>query len=1244
MNMKTPKTRLAGWLSVAAAVGLAASPAAFAKITAHEDFGSYAPGESIVEQTGGGFGFTGDWILRDSNAFWGQPITRPEPVDFDGKILTTGAAFMGGAGRVEREFANGGYTSGTIWITHVFEPVVLPDSGENQFWVCSKRTGDFTYNEETMQWDPVDGSTETFSKFGVVAGVRVLGGELMVYDTSLDTLTSATEEGEDNPFTVGGRGEVYRKFTSGDPAAPVVITGPIFAAIKLNIASNTVSYYIFKAGDDTSSEANATWKLENLSIAADRRDGGVSAARGIAIFTVGNERAARGNIRVADRLREAAPTFNCMVDGFMSREALPVDDTAWAANFPAYPVNKRRTSDGHIAPLNAADFTANTYVAWNGLQLNVAVVVQDSDIRQGATDPDAVEIYLDGNMSRGAAIGWPRNYDEVDDYQLVFTLDGTEAGVNLSSPTDGNGPENPPGYKGPKDGTNTYAGIEYKRTNIAGGYVITAVLDMGELFGYEAVDFGQLVGFDVTVIDIDTEASATAKSSHSVCNAANINWNGTEGYATLYLQPAINPIAWDDFSGYTVDGNLKDQGTSSNGWAAGWHNTWSPPWANPLALAIRAEPITFAGDLGVTGQSVRGANSFARISRQLETAIGGGSVWIGFTTNPGSHLQVRLDTKGNGTADGNNATNSDATSVAGITISGGEFQYLDTSKAVTYRDTLTDEVRAEVYLPFSGFPFPNGNAFVAINIDYDAAKTNYYVFAPGDDVSSPANATYAVSLDLNAGRPQSFDSISLFTVFSNVGISNLRIGDDYSQLAPVNPVNIVMPAIANMTPDAIVLDGIKEAYWDAAPAYPIALIHGGKTIPDTDLSGTWRALWDEENLYIYAEVTDDQLIKFGETIHPENADNTGFQNDEFEIFTDANYDRDAGTGWPPVYDSNDIQWVFRPGSDGFFSGFPQDWQYGSTTNPDKIKPEGWGVGYAVGGQVNGNNYSIEIKLPFVALARSAEIVAGLSMMGIEIQLNDRDLPQEPAVNNKFVYPSDGKKGWADGANNSWHQTSTHGTLYFLPEAVAAYEFAADPAKLSKAGGDTTVTVTARYQYSDWTPTVPDTQSSWITLGDGAAGTGDGSFTMTLAPSVNPYTRTTDVKVGPNSVKVTQQGLLAERFEKVIRGLSATPDENGYYTHPWLGKVTIANFPWMHVENVGWQWMPSQARDSSSWIYDIELGWIWSANGIAPYWYSADLTTWVFFFGTYDSTGGGDLKRAFYNFLTSQIISVDLSMP
>lgn len=1249
MKMKTPKTRLTDVLAMTTAVGLAVTPTAFAKITAHEDFGSYAPGVSIVDQAGGGFGFTGDWIISEGNSFWGDPITRSVPADFDGNLLTTGAAYMGGGGRVEREFAGGGYTSGTIWITHVFNPIVTPNSGENQFWVCSKRTGNFVYNEETEAWDPVAGSADAYRKFGAVAGVRLIQGELMILDTSLDILADPVEE-VDDPLTVGGRGEVYRNITAGDPATPVVITGPIFAAIKLNITSNTVSYYIFKPGDDLSSEANASYKVENLTVSEDRRDGGVSAARGIAMFTVSNTVAARGNIRVADTLREAAPTFNCIVDAFQSREAASVDDVGWTAVTPAYPIAAIRTSDGHIPALNAADLTANAYVSWYGTNLNVAVVVQDSDIREGATDPDLVEIYLDGDMSRSIFNPWPRNYDEVDDYQLLFTLDDSAAGVNLSAPSDDVGPENPVGYKGPKDGTNTFAGVEYARIDIDGGYIISVTLDMEELFGYENIAFEQLIGFDIAVRDRDTESSATALSSYSLCNAQNINWSGTEGFATLYLQPAISPIAWDDFSGYEVDANLIDQGDSENGWAAGWHNTWSPSWADPLAFAVRADPITFAGDLGVMGQSVRGNNSFGRVSRQLESAVDSGSSWVGFTLSMGSNMQLRLDSKGDGVADGSNSTNSDTTSVAGITLSGGGLQYLDTTKPITYQNPLTEEVIAEVYVPFPGYPYPNGNVFVAINVDFDAAKTDYYVFVPGDDLSSPANATYAVSLDLNEGRAQSFDSISLFTVFSDAGISNLRIGDDYSQLAPMSSTQLNEVAVANKAADAIVLDGIIEELWAAAPSYAITNPFGNQVANDgvtaADISGTFRLLWDDEALYVLFEVIDDELIQAGSEVHPNNDGATPtYQTDAFEIFFDGGYERSdnpqAG-GWPPYTDNNDFQIIGVPGAT-FTTSLAN--QFADSTNPNKGASllAGLGSNVTVAGTVSGNNYVAEVRIPLTSLGTPEAIAIG-SWIGMEIQLEDHDLPQEAPVDGNYVYPSDVKLAWSNDTNDGWHETVGYGTVFFMGPAVPAYEFTADPGKLPVDGGDTIVTVTARFQYSDWTAVVNNDQASWVILDGGATGTGDGSFTMTLEPSGNPYTRTTAVTVGPNTVQVAQAGVLPERFEKVIRGLSATPDDNGYYTHPWLGNVTIDNFPWMHVEQVGWQWVPSGSRDTNSWIYDIELGWLWSANGIAPFWYSAELETWTYFFGTYDSTGNGDMLRAYYNFATSEIISVDLSMP
>ncbi len=53
------------------------------------------------------------------------------------------------------------------------------------------------------------------------------------------------------------------------------------------------------------------------------------------------------------------------------------------------------------------------------------------------------------------------------------------------------------------------------------------------------------------------------------------------------------------------------------------------------------------------------------------------------------------------------------------------------------------------------------------------------------------------------------------------------------------------------------IDGLKEALWDQTPSYPFQHVILGSIDNASDLSANFRALWDEENLYLLVEITDD---------------------------------------------------------------------------------------------------------------------------------------------------------------------------------------------------------------------------------------------------------------------------------------------------------------------------------------------------------------------------------------------------
>ena len=65
---------------------------------------------------------------------------------------------------------------------------------------------------------------------------------------------------------------------------------------------------------------------------------------------------------------------------------------------------------------------------------------------------------------------------------------------------------------------------------------------------------------------------------------------------------------------------------------------------------------------------------------------------------------------------------------------------------------------------------------------------------------------------------------------------------------------------ANKTDRKIVVDGITDEAWSKSTWYPIDKLILGTLSNENDFSGRFKLLWDENYLYLTAEITDDILF------------------------------------------------------------------------------------------------------------------------------------------------------------------------------------------------------------------------------------------------------------------------------------------------------------------------------------------------------------------------------------------------
>ncbi|MEO0330998.1 MAG: sugar-binding protein, partial [Bacteroidota bacterium] len=205
---------------------------------------------------------------------------------------------------------------------------------------------------------------------------------------------------------------------------------------------------------------------------------------------------------------------------------------------------------------------------------------------------------------------------------------------------------------------------------------------------------------------------------------------------------------------------------------------------------------------------------------------------------------------------------------------------------------------------------------------------------------------------------------------------------------------VAPPPAVLKTKASVELDGeLDDAYAEVEVLAIDTEIQPSITDAD-DLSATWRSVYDEDNLYFYIEVQDDDL-------QSDNPDGEWFQDDGVEIYLDADNSKTFNS-----YDENDYQIVVR--LDG--SIFDTKGQLGDGAEASITE--------------TASGYIAEVKLPWTAIG--ATPLPGL-FLGLDVHIIDDD-----EGSNR-----DGKLSWFAEIDQSFSNAALFGTVYLAGDAVAA---------------------------------------------------------------------------------------------------------------------------------------------------------------------------------------------------------------
>jgi len=324
---------------------------------------------------------------------------------------------------------------------------------------------------------------------------------------------------------------------------------------------------------------------------------------------------------------------------------------------------------------------------------------------------------------------------------------------------------------------------------------------------------------------------------------------------------------------------------------------------------------------------------------------------------------------------------------------------------------------------------------------------------------------YAVSVD--GSQEQTVDSDSTATT---VGDLENATSYDFSVTA-VDRAGNESPATSTLTqsttdktsPDVTLpktedgphLDGFVDALWNDVPQSTLGVRHG-TIADDSDLSATWKGIWDDDNLYVLVQVTDGTRVE-GDSDAP-------WSDDSVELYLDV--DNDAGSSY-----DNDYQLGLRPGDeDSITTGYH--------SNEDT-------TGMEVATQNTDAGYDMEVKLPWSTLGATP---SSGHVMGIDVHVNDDDTEGD----------RDGKLSWNAATDTAWEQPrvfgrATLGALDWEPSGPLPLEDGmsrpTDPdgdGRFEDTNGDTRITmadVEALARVMD-SPKVTESASSYDWNGNG----------------------------------------------------------------------------------------------------------------------------------------------------------------
>ncbi|MGN8646140.1 endo-1,4-beta-xylanase [Gracilibacillus sp. HCP3S3_G5_1] len=187
------------------------------------------------------------------------------------------------------------------------------------------------------------------------------------------------------------------------------------------------------------------------------------------------------------------------------------------------------------------------------------------------------------------------------------------------------------------------------------------------------------------------------------------------------------------------------------------------------------------------------------------------------------------------------------------------------------------------------------------------------------------------------------------------------------------------------------IDGMIDDVWSDAPELPVNRYQTAWQ----GATGTAKALWDEENLYVLIQVSDSEL---------DDSNENAWEQDSIEVFVDENNEKTS------FYQDDDGQYRVN------------------FNNVASFNPESIAEGFESATRVSDNGYTVEVKIPFKTITPKHN-----TEIGFDVQINDaRDGARQSVAT------------WNDTTGAAFQDTSVLGNLTLVQSQEPEPEVPRDP--------------------------------------------------------------------------------------------------------------------------------------------------------------------------------------------------------